>query len=73
VTGSFSRFKPRERAMEEVKRRGGRVVSNVTGSTSHLLVGENPGGKYDKAVRLGIKVVHEDDFINLLQNEKEER
>ena len=73
VTGSFNRFKPRERAMEEVKRRGGRVVLNVTGSTSHLLVGENPGSKYDKAVRLGIKVVHEDDFINLLQNEKEER
>jgi len=71
VTGSFSRFKPRDRAMEEVKRRGGRVVSSVTGSTSHLLVGENPGSKYETARKLGTTMVNEDDFLKLLYNEKE--
>jgi DNA ligase (NAD+) len=73
VTGSFSHFKPRERAMGEVKRRGGRVVSSVTGSTSHLLVGENPGSKYEKARKLGITLVYEEDFLKLIANEKGER
>ncbi len=73
VTGSFSHFKPRDRAMEEVKRRGGRVVSSVTGSTSHLLVGENPGSKYEKARKLGTALVYEEDFLKLITDEKGEQ
>lgn len=73
VTGNFSHFKPRDRAMEEVKRRGGRVVSSVTGSTSHLLVGENPGGKYEKARKLGTALVYEEDFLKRIANEKGEQ
>lgn len=66
VTGSFDRFKPRELAMEEVKKRGGRVTSSVTGKTTHLLVGENPGGKLTDAKKLGTKIVYEGDFIKRL-------
>jgi DNA ligase (NAD+) len=73
VTGSFSHFKPRDRAMEEVKRRGGRVVSSVTGSTSHLLVGENPGSKHEKARKLGTALVYEEDFLKLIAKEKGEQ
>lgn len=66
VTGSFEHFKPRELAMEEVKKRGGRVTSSVTGKTTHLLVGENPGGKLSTVKKLGTKIVYEGDFIKRL-------
>lgn len=67
VTGSFEHFKPREEAMEEVKKRGGRVTSSVTGATTHLLVGENPGSKLDKAKEYGTKIVSEDEFLRMLE------
>ena len=68
VTGSFENFKPRDLAMEEVKKRGGRVSSQVTGKTTHLLVGENPGSKLDKARKLGVKIVTENEFLRLLKS-----
>jgi len=66
VTGSFQRFKPRELAMEEVKKRGGKVSASVTAKTTHLLSGENPGSKLVKARELGIQIVQEADFLRLL-------
>ena len=66
VTGSFEHFKPRELTMEEVKKRGGRVTSRVTGKTTHLLVGENPGGKLADARKFGTKIVYEGDFMKRL-------
>ncbi len=69
VTGSFEHFKPRDVAMEEVKKRGGRVVSSVTSKTTHLLAGKNPGSKLDKAVSLGVKIVSEEEFIKLLERD----
>jgi DNA ligase (NAD+) len=66
VTGSFQRFKPRDLAMEEVKKRGGKVSASVTSKTTHLLAGENPGSKLDKAKELGVQVVTEAEFLRLL-------
>jgi DNA ligase (NAD+) len=66
VTGSFQRFKPRELAKEEVKKRGGKVSASVTSKTTHLLRGENPGSKLDKARELGITVVDEEQFLKFL-------
>jgi len=66
VTGSFDNFKPRERAMDEVRKRGGRVTSAVTGKTTHLLAGMNPGSKLEKARDLGTEVVGEEDFLSML-------
>jgi DNA ligase (NAD+) len=68
VTGSFQRWKPREAAMEEVKKRGGRVSDNVTSKTTHLLAGENPGNKLDKAKKLGVTIVFEGEFSRLLKS-----
>ncbi|MBN1699656.1 MAG: NAD-dependent DNA ligase LigA [Spirochaetales bacterium] len=69
VTGSFRRFKPREKAMEEVKRRGGRVTSSISTRTTHLLAGPGAGGKLDKARSLGISVVDEDEFLRMMDLE----
>jgi DNA ligase (NAD+) len=66
VTGSFSRWSPREKAMEEVAKRGGKVSASVTSKTTHLLVGENPGSKLEKAQKLGVAVVNEKEFDVLL-------
>jgi DNA ligase (NAD+) len=68
VTGSFEHFKPRELAMEEVKRRGGRVISSITSKTTHLLAGPGAGGKLDKARRLGVEIVDEKDFLELISS-----
>ena len=67
VTGSFASFTPREMAMEEVVRRGGKAGSTVTAKTTHLLAGENPGNKLAKARTLGIVVVSETEFIERLK------
>jgi DNA ligase (NAD+) len=69
VTGSFERFQPREKAMEEVTRRGGRIVSAVTSKTTHLLAGEGAGSKLAKARKLGVTVVIEADFMAMLGND----
>jgi len=66
VTGSFERFQPRNRAMEEVEKRGGRVVSSVTSKTTHLLAGEGAGSKLAKARELGVTVVSEAGFLEML-------
>ncbi len=66
VTGSFEHYKPRDLAMDEVKKRGGKVVSAVSGATTHLLAGEGAGSKLEKARALGVKVVTEEEFLTLL-------
>jgi DNA ligase (NAD+) len=63
VTGSFEHFTPRDRAMDEVRRRGGRVTTAVTGKTTHLLAGKNPGSKLAKAEDVGAVVVSEEEFL----------
>jgi DNA ligase (NAD+) len=69
VTGSFAAFKPREAAMEEVLKRGGKTVSSVSSKTTHLLAGEGGGSKLVKARELGITVVDEAAFLKLLENQ----
>jgi DNA ligase (NAD+) len=66
VTGTFERFKPRELAMEEVKKRGGKVSPSITSQTTHLLAGANPGSKLAKARSLGIRIVSEEEFLKFL-------
>jgi DNA ligase (NAD+) len=67
VTGSFLHFKPRETAMEEIKKRGGRVSDSVTSKTTHLLAGESPGSKLEKARKQGVSIMSEGEFVQLLR------
>jgi DNA ligase (NAD+) len=67
VTGSFAAFTPREKAMDEVTRRGGKYNSTVTSKTTHLLAGEAPGGKLAKARAVGAVIVTEAEFIEILK------
>jgi DNA ligase (NAD+) len=67
VTGGLRSFHPRDLAVEEIKRRGGRVASSVTGKTTHLLAGEGAGSKLDRARELGVTIVDEEAFLLLLR------
>ena len=70
VTGSFTHFKPRELAMDEVKKRGGRATSSITSKTSHLLAGDGAGSKLQKAIELGVRIVQEAEFLKLLDSSR---
>jgi DNA ligase (NAD+) len=56
-----------ERTVAEtmVRENGGEVSSSVSKKTSHVVAGENPGSKIDKARELGVKVIDEKEFIML--------
>lgn len=68
-TGSLSSL-TREEAKEIAQKAGAKVASSVSSSTDILVVGENPGSKYDKARELGIEIISEDEFLALVRGEK---
>ena len=68
VTGTFENFNPRSLAMDEIKKRGGTEVSSVSGKTSCLLAGAGAGSKLAKARELGVRVVTEQEFLQMIGN-----
>ena len=65
ITGTLSR--PREYFKDKILRmRGGRLSDSVSAKTSYLLAGENAGSKLQKANKLGVRVISEEDFYGLL-------
>jgi DNA ligase (NAD+) len=65
-TGTLAR-RSREEAGELVGRHGGKVVSSVSKNTDYVVVGADPGSKYDKAQSLGVRTLTEDEFEALLE------
>ena len=66
VTGSLEGM-TRTEASKEIKARGGKVTSSVTGKTDYLIAGEGAGSKYTKAVELDIPILTAADFFEKLQ------
>lgn len=67
VTGTLPGFS-RDEAKEAILIRGGKAAGSVSKNTSYLVAGENAGTKLDKAEQLGVKVLDEDGFRELLAN-----
>ena len=65
LTGTLANFS-RDKAGEIIESQGGATTSSVTKATDIVLVGENPGSKYDKAKSLGIRIMFEDEFLSLI-------
>ena len=65
ITGSLDGF-TRDGAKEAVLQRGGKAAGSVSKKTDYVIVGDNPGSKYDKAVELGIPTLDVAGFENLL-------
>ena len=56
----------RSKAEEIVNQMGGNTSSSVSRSTSLVVVGKNPGSKYEKAKQLNIKIIYEDEFLKMI-------
>jgi len=67
VTGSLPNFS-RDEAKEAILTRGGKAAGSVSKNTSYVIAGENAGTKLDKAEQLGVPVLDEDGFRELLAN-----
>ncbi|BBZ61506.1 NAD-dependent DNA ligase LigA [Mycolicibacterium monacense] len=67
VTGSLAGFS-RDEAKEAIIARGGKAAGSVSKKTAYVVAGDSPGSKYDKAIELGVPVLDEDGFRNLLEN-----
>ncbi|MCX4794734.1 NAD-dependent DNA ligase LigA [Streptomyces sp. NBC_01242] len=66
VTGTLSGH-TRDGAKEALQSRGAKVTGSVSKKTSFVVVGDNPGSKYDRAMQLKVPVLDEDGFTVLLE------
>lgn len=71
ITGTLSSMS-REIAKEKLQTLGAKVSDNVSSKTDYLVVGESPGSKYDKAKKLRVVCLNEDDFLKLLKKYKKQ-
>jgi DNA ligase (NAD+) len=65
LTGKLEQF-TRNEAKEMIEVRGGKVTSAVSNKTDYVLAGTDAGSKLDKANDLGVKVISESEFLDLL-------
>ena len=66
ITGTLTRY-TREDAKAEIERRGGRVAGSVSRKTDLVVAGEDAGSKLKKAQELGVRVVDENGFKEMLK------
>ena len=69
LTGTLSTM-TRDEASDKIKSKGGKTSSSVSKNTSYVVAGVNPGSKLDKAEKLGVIILDEESFLNLLGENK---
>ncbi|MEK7622041.1 MAG: NAD-dependent DNA ligase LigA [Patescibacteria group bacterium] len=57
----------RAAAKQKIKQLGGRVTNMVSAKTDYLIAGATPGTKYNEAERLGVRIINEAEFLQLLK------
>jgi DNA ligase (NAD+) len=65
LTGTLASLK-RDEAKKLIESRGGKVSSSVSKKTDYVVAGDSPGSKYDKAVQLGVAIIDEQEFLDLI-------
>jgi len=68
LTGTLSHL-TRDMAKARIEELGGKVTGSVSNKTDYLIAGENPGSKLDNARKLGVTIVDEEAFLDLLKSE----
>lgn len=71
LTGSLPTYK-RGEAMALIENNGGEVASSVSKTVDMVLAGEDAGSKLDKAKKLGIKIIEENEFVAMLNGAAKE-
>ena len=67
ISGTFSQHS-REEYKSLIEKHGGKNSGSVSGKTNYILAGENMGpAKLEKAAKLGVKIIHEDEFLKLIE------
>ena len=66
VTGTLENFS-REQAKQAIRAAGGHWSNSVSQETDFVVVGENPGSKAEKAKKLGVKIINEKEFSELIK------
>lgn len=66
LTGTLEKYK-REELTKILEDKGAKVTSSVTKKTTGVIVGDKPGSKYDKALKLGVKIYKEEDVLNIIK------
>lgn len=66
LTGELSGF-TRDEAKDRIREMGGHVTGSVSKKTDFVVVGENPGSKYEKAKELGVEILDEKKFAEMLR------
>ena len=57
----------RDEAKEKIRELGGDVSSSVSKKTDFVVVGKEPGSKYEKAKKLGVKIINEREFLKMIK------
>jgi DNA ligase (NAD+) len=65
ITGTLEGM-TRPQAEQAIRDAGGKTASSVSKQTDFVVVGKEPGSKYDKAMKLGVKIISEKDFEGML-------
>jgi DNA ligase (NAD+) len=68
LTGTLKDF-TRTQAKEVISKLGGRVTSSVSKKTDYVVAGEDPGSKYQKAQKLGVPLINEEEFKKIITSE----
>jgi DNA ligase (NAD+) len=66
LTGSIESMS-RDAAKEKIRALGGEASESVSKKTDYVVVGAEPGSKYEKAKKLGVKTIDEKEFLALLK------
>ncbi len=71
ITGTLT--EPRSKFEAKIKSMGGKISSTVSKKTTYVLCGENPGSKFDKAVSLGVIIIDEKKFTEMVEDDEQTR
>lgn len=69
ITGTLSKY-TRDEAEKLIASLGGKVSSSISSKTDYLIVGSEPGSKLEKARALGVKTITEEEFLEMVGEER---